>query len=331
MFDFDLDQVQVSNQPYGYTSVPMQLAYAGAGNMMLSGARALGFQNEDDRLKEIYETMDLSTLEGRQAAVDAVMQINPEEGRKLQKQLNEAAQSEAATSQITLNTQNQQVEHLIKFKGNSYAREFERDAGAGGMEVAIRYYLDQHGITYNASKPPKTLTEAKILIRKKMKDTNDVKSHQKGIETYVGQQQTYFVNKRAIEDAEIELGRTVDSSVVNKFDTAREDGSVASPPPDTTEEPLEKSFKYVAPDGKVYRDPRTAPQGEPFRGEHNGIAGTWVYEWVGGQYSEGHGVWKHKKDAVETDYTSESKYSVGGQTITANDMEQYYNNFTLDF
>ena len=318
MFDFDLDQVEVSNTPYGYTSVPMQLAYAGAGNMMLSGARAFGFQNEDDRLKEIYETMDLSTLEGRQAAVDAVMQINPEEGRKLQKQLNEAAQSEAATSQITLNTQNQQVEHLIKFKGNSYAREFERDAGTGGMEVAIRYYLDQHGITYPSGKPPKTLTEAKILIRKKMKDTNDIKDHQKGIEAYVGQQQTYFINRRAIEDAEIELGRTVDSSVVNNFDTALPDGSVA-PPPDTTEEPLEKSFKYVAPDGKVYRDPRTAPQGEPFRGEHNGVPGTWVYEWVGGQYSEGHGVWKHKKD-VTSQYTGESKYSVGGQSFTADEM-----------
>ena len=319
MFDFDLDQVQVSNTPYGYTSVPMQLAYAGGGGMVTAAGKLAGFQTEEDMLKEIYENTDFSTLEGRQAAVDAVMQINPEEGRKLQKQLNEAAQSEAATSQITLNTQNQQIEHLIKFKGNSYAREFERDAGAGGMEVAIRYYLDQNGITYNASKPPKTLTEAKILIRKKMKDTNDIKSHQKGIETYVGQQQTYFINKRAIEDAEIELGRTVDSSVANNFDTAISDGSVASPPPDTTEEPLEKSFKYVAPDGKVYTDPKTAPQGEPFRGEHNGIAGTWVYEWIGGQYSEGHGVWKHKKD-VTSQYTGESKYSVGGQSFTADEM-----------
>ena len=80
---------------YGNTNAFMIGAMQGAQGMVSGLGRLAGFQTEEDLLKEIYDNADFSTPEGRQAAVDAVMKINPEEGNKLQKQLSDAATAEA--------------------------------------------------------------------------------------------------------------------------------------------------------------------------------------------------------------------------------------------
>jgi len=95
MFDdtyYDVSNIPVnSGFSYGDTNAFMIGAYGGARGMVSGVGKLFGFQDEEDMLKEIYETSDFSTSEGRQAAVDKVMRINPEEGNKLQKQLSDAA------------------------------------------------------------------------------------------------------------------------------------------------------------------------------------------------------------------------------------------------
>ena len=54
MFDFNPNDVSVATSE-GYTSAPMQLAYAGAGMMAKGIGKGIGFQDEEDLFKEIYE------------------------------------------------------------------------------------------------------------------------------------------------------------------------------------------------------------------------------------------------------------------------------------
>ena len=78
---------------YGNTNAFMIGAQAGTQGMFSSLGKLAGFQDEEDLMQEIYDTADFTTMEGRQAAVAAVMKINPEQGKELQIQLNQAAQA----------------------------------------------------------------------------------------------------------------------------------------------------------------------------------------------------------------------------------------------
>ena len=109
MFDVDMDKVVTSPQPYGYSSLPGQLAYAGAGGMVKAAGNALGFQDEEDLMQEIYDNADFTTMEGRQAAVAAVMKISPEKGAELQTQLNTASQAEASTNAMNIDVENSKI------------------------------------------------------------------------------------------------------------------------------------------------------------------------------------------------------------------------------
>ena len=151
MFDFDLDQVQVSNTPYGYTSVPMQLAYAGAGNMMLSGAKALGYQDEEDMLKEIHENADYSTMEGRKAAVAKVMAINPSKGKELSEQLNQVAQAEEATTALELANENALLTRAVDTFGPELELKFQNDVTVHGERAALHMWLTRNKIPFDES------------------------------------------------------------------------------------------------------------------------------------------------------------------------------------
>ena len=160
MFNFDLDQVQVSNTPYGYTSVPMQLAYAGAGNMLSAGAKALGFQDEEDRLKEVYDTADFNTEEGINDAVSKVLSINPEKGAALQKMLTEKSIGQAQLATADLATETAQIQ---KAKVKHYAalsNEFQTTIAPGGLKLLIRQWLDTNNIYYPPDNPPTTYAMA---------------------------------------------------------------------------------------------------------------------------------------------------------------------------
>jgi len=308
-FNFDMDQVKVSNTPYGYTSVPMQLAYSGAGGMVSAGAEALGFQTDDDRLEEIYETMDLSTPEGVEAAINAVMKINPEEGRKLQKQVLEAAQSSESTANIKMNTENQLIAHKQKIFGSIYAKDFERDASNVGEGFAIRYFLTKNEIKFDPKKV-KTIAQAEAAIKRHMGKGSNYKNTQKQLNTYVLQQRDMYILMRATQDASGELtGGAATPTQTNKFDTSL---------PDTVDTPDETETQAVP----VNFNPLTTPEGPDFKAEKNGTMGTWTYvkDWIGGQGGYQVNEWKFIPD-IGTEYAGEGvKYNVDGQLITADDM-----------
>ena len=160
MFDFDMDQVKVSNTPYGYTSVPMQLAYSGAGGMVSGIGKMFGFQDEEDMLKEIYDNADFNTEEGINDAIQKVMSINPEKGAKLQKQVTDRYVGKAQMATADLATETAQIQ---KAKVKHYAalsNEFQTTVASGGLKLTIIEWMKRNGITYPVDNPPTTYAMA---------------------------------------------------------------------------------------------------------------------------------------------------------------------------
>ena len=160
MFDFDLDQVEVSNTPYGYTSVPMQLAYAGGGGMVTAAGKLAGFQTEEDMLKEIYENADFNTEKGINDAIQKVMAINPEKGAELQKQVTDRsiASTQKATAELATETaqiQKAKVKHYA-----ALANEFQTTLAQGGLKLTIIGFMNRNGIYYPPDSPPTTYAMA---------------------------------------------------------------------------------------------------------------------------------------------------------------------------
>ena len=165
MFDFNPDDVVVSD--YGYTSAPMQLAYGGAGGMVSGLGKLAGFQTDDDRLKEIYETMDLSTEEGVNAAISAVSAINPEKGAEFQKQQTDAqvAKAQLATAKLATETASWQTA-TIKHK-TALMNEFRTTVAEGGMKSIILRFLEANQIEYQEENPPTSMAMAVMHINRK--------------------------------------------------------------------------------------------------------------------------------------------------------------------
>ena len=171
MFDFDLDQVQVSNTPYGYTSVPMQLAYSGAGNMMLSGARAAGFQTEEDMLKEIYDNADFETEVGINDIVQKVMAINPEKGAELQKMLTERYVGKAQMATADLATESAKLENVMIKHGTKLSREFAMTPADGGLKVLLGQWLINNNIDTKGLHPSTFTGTLKYVYQQYQDDT----------------------------------------------------------------------------------------------------------------------------------------------------------------
>jgi len=164
MFDFNPDDVVVSD--YGYTSAPMQLAYGAGGGMVSGLGKLAGFQTDDDRLREIYETMDLSTEEGVNAAISAVSAINPEKGAEFQKQQTDAqvAKAQLATAKLATETadwQNATIKHRT-----ALMNEFRTTVAQGGLKALILQFLTTNRIGYQDENPPTSMAMAILHINK---------------------------------------------------------------------------------------------------------------------------------------------------------------------
>ena len=294
---------------YGNTNAFMIGAMQGAEGMVSGLGRLAGFQTEDDLLKEIYDNADFSTPEGRQAAVDAVMKINPTAGKELQKQILDAAQSEESIITTKMNTENQLIAHKQKIFGPIYAKDFERDASNVGEGFAIRYFLTKNEIKFNPEKV-KTIAQAKAAIKKHMGKNSAYKGTQNQLDAYVEQQRNMYILMRATQDAGVELtdGSTTPTQT-NKFDTPRTD---------TVDTPDETETQAVP----VNFNPLTTPEGPDFKAEKNGTMGTWTYvkDWIGGQDGYQVNEWKFIPD-IGAEYAGEgTKYNIGGLPITSDEM-----------
>jgi len=194
---------------YGNTNAFMIGAMQGAEGMVSGLGRLAGFQTEDDLLKEIYDNADFSTPEGRQAAVDAVMRINPTAGKELQKQLSEAAVAEAQTSDIQIRSDQQKVDWTKKLHASVYSKEFLRDATGDGLVASIHLYLERNGfVDYTKIK---TVAQANTLMAKQRKKQKDYTTYKSGLEGYISAQLDRYIDKRAIQDSGVQT-ITVDSS-----------------------------------------------------------------------------------------------------------------------
>jgi len=139
MFDFNPDNVVVSD--YGYTSAPMQLAYAGGGGMVTAAGKLAGFQTEEDMLKEIYENADFDTEEGINDAIQKVMAINPEKGAELQKQVTDRSIASTQKATAELATETAKLQNVMIKHGTKLNREFTMTPSDGGLKTTIGQWL----------------------------------------------------------------------------------------------------------------------------------------------------------------------------------------------
>lgn len=163
MFDVDMDKVVTSPQPYGYSSLPGQLAYAGAGGMVKAAGNALGFQDEEDLMQEIYDNADFSTQEGKQKAVNEMLRINPEKGKELQEMLTAQSVGEAQLATAELATETAGLQNVMIKHGTRLNSEFAMTPADGGQKLTIMKFLELNNIDYGDAQPA-TLTQAMKYI-----------------------------------------------------------------------------------------------------------------------------------------------------------------------
>jgi len=163
MFDVDMDKVVTSPQPYGYSSLPGQLAYAGAGGMVKAAGNALGFQDEEDLMQEIYDNADFSTQEGKQKAVNEMLRINPEKGKELQEMLTAQSVGEAQLATAELATETAGLQNVMIKHGTRLNSEFAMTPADGGQKLTIMKFLTLNNIDYGDAQPA-TLTQAMKYI-----------------------------------------------------------------------------------------------------------------------------------------------------------------------
>ena len=162
MFDFNPADVRVATSE-GYTNAPMLGAYAGYGGMLQGIGKLAGFQDEEDLLKEIYESADFSTNEGRIAAVEQVLAINPEKGAELQKMLTNKAVGQAQLATANLATESAKVQNATIKYGTKLANEFTTTVQAGGQKDFIANWFQLNNIPLPAN-PPTTYVMATKYI-----------------------------------------------------------------------------------------------------------------------------------------------------------------------
>jgi hypothetical protein len=158
MFDFNPDNVVVSD--YGYTSAPMQLAYAGGGGMVTAAGKLAGFQTEEDMLKEIYENADFDTEEGINDAIQKVMAINPEKGAALQKQVTDRSIASTQKATAELATETAKLQNVMIKHGTKLNREFAMTPSDGGLKATIGQWLILNGIDIGKQQSPSTFVGA---------------------------------------------------------------------------------------------------------------------------------------------------------------------------
>jgi hypothetical protein len=267
-----------------------------------------GVEDAEAAVERVLKEADWSTEQGKADMLAKVGAIDPEAHGELQKQLLEAEQTREATSNIKMDTENKLIGHKLKLNKGIYAKEWERQGGAGGMEFNIQYFLDRYDIPYEPTKV-RTVAAAKSAITKHLGDKND-NNTLKDLDTYLGQQMEMFVTMRATQDASKELGYEVPKNTeAQAFDTPREGGTT-----ETDTGTTDTEF-----------NPKTADRNVSHRAENNGVMGTWKWEdaeWVGGMdgYQKQAG-WKHYPDGG-AGYTGEEAILFDGKT-----SDEMFDNF----
>lgn len=282
---------------------------AGAAGGMFGSAimGAMGYEDAEAAVERVLKNADWTTEQGKADMLAKVGAISPEAHRELQKQLLEAEQTREATTNIKMDTENKLISHKLKLNKGIYSREWERQAGAGGMEFNIQDFLARNEVPFDPKKV-RTVASAKAAITKHLGEKND-NSMLSQLDSYLGQQLEMFVTMRATQDASKDLGYEIPKDVeVQAFDTPRENATETNTGTTGTE-----------------FNPKTADRNVSHRAEHNGVMGTWKWEeaeWIGGMdgYQKEAG-WKHIPDGGGN-YTPEGTILYGGMTA-----EEMFNNF----
>ena len=195
-----------------------------AGSMLTGGVmNALGYEDKDSALERVFKEADFSTDEGKEAALAAVAKIDPDAYQEMITQFSNTANTEAATANTLMNTENQLIAHKQKIFGGKYAREFERQAGPNGEGFSIHYFLQKNEIDFDPAKV-KTIAQGAAAIKKHMGKDSAYKGTQTQLNSYVGEQKQMFITMRATQDAGVEINSNSSSSsktsaTANKFDT----------------------------------------------------------------------------------------------------------------
>jgi len=228
MFDFNPADVRVATSE-GYTNAPMLGAFAGYGGMLQGIGKLAGFQDEEDLLKDIYDTSDFTTKEGREEAIARIRQVNPEKAAELTKQILSQEQAEAAIVNTQIQTDNAKLERAKVIYGPALVRKFETDVSNTGQRAAIHAFLTSERIDFNPKKVI-TMIDAIKAIEDEVGDKGS-STYITGLEAYVGDKQDLFVNQGVYAKAGLTLDTSEDTTVAE----STERGDLIDPPPaDTT-------------------------------------------------------------------------------------------------
>ena len=274
-----------------------------------------GVEDAEAAVERILKNGDWSTEQGKADMLAKVGAIDPEAHGELQKQLLEAEQTREATSNIKMDTENKLIAHKVKLNKGIYTKDWERLAGAGGMEFEIQYFLAQNEIDFDPKKV-RTIAQAKAAIKSHMGKKSNYKSTQGQLDSFLGGRLEIYIGMRATQDAGVELtGGSTTTKQTNKFDVTKVGGDTTGTDTGTTDTEF---------------NPDTANKNITHSGEKDGVLGTW--EWVEEVWQGSAGVggrlipagWKFKPN-YKGDYTMEgTKYNVDGASITSEEM---FNNF----
>ena len=194
---------------------------AGAAGSLFGSAimGAMGYEDAEAAVERVLKEADWSTEQGKADMLAKVGAIDPEAHGELQKQLLEAEQTREATSNIKMDTENKLIAHKIKLNKGIYTKDWERLAGAGGMEFEIQYFLAQNEIDFDPKKV-RTIAQAKAAIKSHMGKKSNYKSTQGQLDSFLGGRLEIYIGMRATQDAGVELtgGSTKQT---NKFDVTK--------------------------------------------------------------------------------------------------------------
>ena len=137
---------------FGDTNAFMIGAQSGTQGMFQGLGKLMGFQDEEDLLMEIYNSSDLTTPQGRKEAIDRVRQVNPEAAEKLQQQILNGAEAEAAIQNTEMNVETTKLERAALLFGPAIKRKFETDhVFKPGFLKEMEYFIDNFVYRKNIS------------------------------------------------------------------------------------------------------------------------------------------------------------------------------------
>jgi hypothetical protein len=211
MFDFNPNDVSVATSE-GYTSAPMQLAFSSAGMLGKNLGKLAGFKDEEDLLKEIYDTSDFSTKEGREEAIARVRQVNPEAAAELSTQILQSEQAEANIVNTEIQVENAKLERAQTIYGPALVRKFETDVSVNGQRSAIHTFLTQERVNFKPNKVLTMIDAIKVLENEIGK--KGASSYITALKAYVGSKQDFYVKQGVYEKAGLVLDTSDDVNTV---------------------------------------------------------------------------------------------------------------------